>query len=168
MQKYLEIGKIVSIHGVRGEVNAQAWCDSPSVYTKLKRLYSKDGGVCYELERARPKGENMVILKLKGVDTAEAAQAMRNTVLYVDRDDLKLPKGSYFIADLIGLECVTEEGEVLGKLTDVLETGANDVYEITRGDKKFYIPAIPSVVLNTDIDGGKMTVYPMEGLFDEN
>lgn len=168
MQKYLEIAKIVSIHGVRGEMNAQAWCDSPQVITKLKRLYSKGGELCYDIERARPKGENMVILKLKDVDTPEAAQAMRNTVLYVDRGDLKLPKGSYFIADLIGLECVTENGELLGKLTDVLETGANDVYEITRNGKKFYIPAIPSVVLNTDVEGGKMTVYPMEGLFDEN
>ena len=168
MQKYLEIAKIVSIHGVRGEMNAQAWCDSPQVITKLKRLYSNGGELCYDIERARPKGENMVILKLKGVDAPETAQAMRNTVLYVDRGDLKLPKGSYFIADLIGLECVTENGELLGKLTDVLETGANDVYEITRDGKKFYIPAIPSVVLNTDVEGGKMTVYPMEGLFDEN
>ena len=168
MKKYLEICKIVSVHGVRGEMNVQAWCDSPDVLSKLKRLYSKDGETCYALERARPKGENMAILKIKGVDTPEAAQSMRNRILYVDRADLKLPKGSYFVADLIGLECVTEEGELLGKLTDVLETGANDVYEITRGEKKFYIPAIPSVVLNTDIEGGKMTVYPMEGLFDEN
>ena len=165
MEKYLQIVKITSIHGVRGECNAEPWCDSPQVLCGLKKLYSKGGAVCYDIERARPKG-NMVILKIKGVDTADAAQSMRNTVLYADRGDIKLPEGTYFIADLIGLEAVTEQDESLGRITDVLETGANDVYEITRGDKKFYIPAIPSVVLKTDIEGGKMTVFPMEGLFD--
>ena len=168
MNKYLEIGKIVSIHGVRGECNVQPWCDSPQFFCNFKTLYTKGGATAYSVERSRPKGDNMVILKIKGIDTAEAAQALRNTVLYMDRGDAKLPDGTYFIADLIGLEAVTEQGESLGKITDVLETGANDVYEITQGDRKFYIPAIPSVVLKTDIEGGKMTVFPMEGLFDEN
>lgn len=167
MEKYLEIGKIVSIHGVRGEVNVQPWCDSPQYFCTFKKLYSKRGETLHTVERSRPKG-NMVILKIKGVDTAEAAQALRNTVLYMDRDDTSLPEGTYFIADLIGLEAVTEEGERIGVITDVLETGANDVYEITNGERKYYIPAIPSVVLNTDVAGGKMTVYKMEGLFDEN
>ena len=164
----MEIGKIVSIHGVRGEVNVQPWCDSPQYFCTFKKLYSKRGETLHAVERSRPKGNNMVILKIKGVDTAEAAQALRNTVLYMDRDDASLPEGTYFIADLIGLEAVTEEGERLGVITDVLETGANDVYEITDGEKKYYIPAIPSVVLKTDVAGGKMTVFKMEGLFDEN
>lgn len=168
MKKYLETGKIVSIHGVRGEVNVQTWCDTPEDFCRLKKLYNKDGSALFTVERARPKSDTMAILKIKGVDTADGAQSLRNTVLYMDRADAHLPEGSYFIADLIGLDCVTEAGESLGRLTDVLETGANDVYEITRGDKKFYIPAIPSVVLKTDIEGGKMTIYPMEGLFDEN
>lgn len=168
MKKYLEIAKIVSVHGVRGEVNAQAWCDSPGVLCRLKKLYSKDGSVCFEVEKARPKGDSMAILKLKGTDTPEAAQKLRNTLLYADRNDMPLPKGTYFIADLIGLEAVSETGEDLGKITDVLETGANDVYEITRDGKKFYIPAVPSVIIETDIEGGKMTVFKMEGLFDED
>ena len=169
MKKYLEIAKIVSVHGIRGEVNVQAWCDSPSDLVKLKRLYSKDGSKAYDIERARPKGENMAILKIRGIETPEAAQTLRNTVLFADREDMPLPEGVYFIADLIGLEAVTEGGESLGVITDVIGgSSANDVYEITRGDKKFYIPAIPSVVLKTDVAGGKMTVYPMEGLFDEN
>lgn len=168
MDKYLEIAKIVSVHGVHGEVNAQAWCDSPKSLCRLKKLYSKDGSVCYAVERARPKGDSMAILKLRGTDTPEAAQRLRNTVLFADREDMPLPKGTYFIADLIGMDAVTEDGEQLGKITDVLETGANDVYEITKGGKKFYIPAIPSVVLKTDTGAGVMTVYKMEGLFDED
>ncbi len=166
INNYLEIAKIVSVHGIRGEVNAQAWCDSLAVLCKLKKLYNKDGSIIYEIEKSRPKSDSMAILKLKGTDTPEAAQRIRNKVLYADRNDIKLPKGTYFIADLIGIECVSEDGEALGKITDVLETGANDVYEITRDGKKFYIPAVPSVVLETDIEAGKMTVYKMEGLFD--
>ncbi len=168
MKKYLEIAKIVSVHGVHGEVNAQAWCDSPDVICRLKKLYSKDGSTVFKLRRARPKSETMVILGFEGIDTPEAAQKLRNTVLFADREDIRLPEGSWFIADLLGMECVTEEGESLGKITDVFNTGANDIYEITRGEKKFYIPAIPSVVLKTDVEAGKMTVWPMEGLFDEN
>lgn len=168
MKKYLEILKIVSIHGVKGEINAQAWCDSPSQITKLKKLYSKDGSKVYELLRARPKSDSMVIIKLRGIDSPEDAQNLRNTVLYADRDDIKLPDGSYFIQDLVGLECFSETGELLGTLSDVLSTGANDVYEITCGDKKYYIPAVPSVILNTDIAGGRMDIIKMEGLFDED
>lgn len=166
MKKYLEIAKIVSVHGVHGDMNAQAWCDSPKQLGKLKKLYSADGSREYILISARPKGESMAILKIKGVDTPEAAQALRNTVLYADRADIPLPEGSNFIADLIGMSCVTVEGEPLGTVTDVLATGANDVYEITREGKKYYIPAIPSVVVSADAEAGIMTVSPMEGLFD--
>lgn len=168
MKKYLEIAKIVSVHGIKGEVNAQAWCDSPAVLCKLKKLYSKDGSTVYPVERARPKGGEMAILKLAGTDTPEAAQALRNKILYADRSDIKLPAGSYFIADLVGLEAVDESGRSYGRITDVFGTGANDVYEITKDGKKYYIPAIPSVVLKTDVEAGKMTVFPMEGLFDED
>lgn len=168
MKKYLEIAKIVSVHGVRGEVNAQAWCDSPKILCGLKKLYSKDGAVVYTLERARPKGDETAILKLKGVDSPEAAQTLRNRILYADREDIKLESGSYFIADLIGLEVFDEAGNGYGKISDVLSTGANDVYEIEKGGKKYYIPAIPSVVLKTDIEAGRMTIFPMEGLFDED
>ncbi len=168
MKKYLEIAKIVSVHGVRGEVNAQAWCDSPSVLCKLKKLYSKDGQTLYQVERARPKNEGMAILKLQGFDTPESSQTLRNKVLYADRADIKLPEGSYFIADIIGLEAVDEKGQSYGSITDVLSTGANDVYEVTKDGNKYYIPAIPSVVLKTDVEAGKMTIFPMEGLFDED
>lgn len=168
MQKYLEIGKIVSVHGLKGEVKVQPWCDSPEYFCHFKKLYSKDGTSEYIMTRSREQG-NMVIAKIKGVDTVEAAQALRNKVLYMDRADAKLPKGSYFVVDLIGLSVFDEEGKCYGVISDVLQTGANDVYEIKADSGKlFYIPAIPSVVLSTDLEGGKMTIYPMEGLFDEN
>ena len=114
---------------------------------------------------SRPHG-NMIIAKIEGIDTPEAAQSLRNRILYMDRADATLPEGSYFVADLIGLEIYDEAGKLYGKLSDVLKTGANDVYEIKDGDKAYYIPAIPSVVLSTDIEGGKMVIWPMEGLFE--
>lgn len=168
MQKYLEIGKIVSVHGLKGEVKVQPWCDGPDYFCRFKRLYSKDGSQQYVIERSREQG-NMVLVKIKGVDTVEAAQSMRGKILFMDRKDAKLPKGSYFIADLIGLNIEDESGKSYGVLNDVLKTGANDVYEIkSENGKMYYIPAIPSVILSTDIEGGKMIIYPMEGLFDEN
>lgn len=167
MQRYLEIGQIVTTHGIKGEVKIRPWCDYPEVLCDFDTLYNKDGSKAYEIS-ARPHG-NMVIAKIKGVDTVEAAQALRNRILYMDREDVELPEGTYFVQDLIGLEVYDEAGNSFGKLTDVTSAGgANDVYELTKGDKKYYIPAIPSVVLNTDIEGGKMTIYPMEGLFDED
>lgn len=167
MQQYLEIGQIVSVHGLKGEVKVQPWCDTPADFCKFKKLYSKNGEVTYKVERSREQG-NMVILKLQGVDTVEQGQAMRNKILHVDRKDIKLPKGSYFVADLLTLEAFDEQGKSYGKLTDVIKTGANDVYELTKGEKKYYIPAIPSVILKTDIKNGQIIIYPMEGLFDED
>lgn len=122
----------------------------------------------YKAERCRAQG-NMVILKLEGVNTPEQAQLWRNKVLYMNRQDAKLPEGSYFIQDLIGLRVYDEHEKYYGAITNVLETGANDVYELKSEDGRlYYIPAIPSVVLQTDVDGGKMIIFPMEGLFDEN
>ena len=168
MQKYLETGKIVSIHGLKGEVKIQPWCDSPEYLCTFKCLYSKSGDRVYEIERIRPQG-NMVIAKLKGIDTPEQAQALRGRILYIDRDDADLPEGSYFVADLIGLEVRDESGRSYGVISDVLQTGANDVYEIKSNDGKlYYIPAIPSVILSTDIQDRIMVIYPMEGLFDED
>lgn len=168
MQKYLETGKIVSIHGLKGEVKIQPWCDSPEYLCTFKCLYSKSGDRVYEIERIRPQG-NMVIAKLKGIDTPEQAQALRGRILYIDRDDADLPEGSYFVADLIGLEVRDESGRSYGVISDVLQTGANDVYEIKSNDGKlYYIPAIPSVIISTDIQDGIMVIYPMEGLLDED
>lgn len=164
MVKYLEIGQIVSTHGIKGEVKIHPWCDTPDYMSKFKKLYNKDGSRVYKIA-CRPHG-NMVIAKIDGVDAVEDAQALKNRILYMDRNDVKLPKGSYFVADLIGLEIFDEEGNSFGFLTDVMKTGANDVYEIKKDGKAFYIPAIPSVVLKTDIENGEMIIFPMEGLFE--
>ena len=165
-KQFLEIGKIVNTHGVRGDVKVQPWCDSPDFLCEFDTLYYKSG-TPVEVERSRPQ-KNIVVMKIKGTDTVEEAQKLRNRVLYIDRDDVELEAGCYFIQDLIGLRVEdNDNGKVYGVITDVSETGANDVYHIKAEDgKMYYIPAIPSVIAKTDIENGVMKITPLEGLFD--
>lgn len=166
MKKFLEIGKIVSVFGIKGEVKVQPWCDSPDFLCEFDRLFRKSGDIV-EIEHSRVQ-KNIVVMKIKGVDTVEDAQKMRNHVLYMDRDDVELEEGCYFIQDLIGLRVTDwETNEEYGKITDVSQTGANDVYHIESAEGKVYlVPAIPEVVLSTDLEAGQMVIKPLEGLFE--
>lgn len=169
-KQYLEIGKIVATHGIMGEVRVQPWCDDPALLEELDTLY-------YDARGRQPLKvlngrvhKNVVILKIDGVTTVEAAQLLRNRILYVDRAMLELEEGSYFIQDLIGLRVydADEPARCYGSITDVLPTGANDVYEITdEGGVKRLIPAIPQVVLETDVDAERMVIRPLKGLFED-
>lgn len=169
MKKYLEIGKIVSVHGLKGDVKVEPWCNEPEFICEFDKLYSKDGKKEYEIERSRVQ-KNMVIMKIKGIDSVEDGQAIRNKILYMDRDDVELEKGYYFFQDLIGLTVIdTDSQKVYGKIADVFQTGANDVYHIKSDDgKSYYIPAIPDVIDKVDLNDGKMYITPLEGLFDED
>lgn len=166
MNKYLETGKIVSVFGLKGEVKVQPWCDSPDFLCEFDTLYYKSG-TPVEIEHSRT-AKNLVIIKIKGVDTVEEAQKLRNRILYLDRDDIELDEGCYFIQDLIGLKVIdSESGKEYGTLTEVSETGANDVYHVKNDDGQiYYIPAIPQVIAETDIENGIMKITPLEGLFD--
>ena len=169
-KQFLEIGKIVSTHGVMGEVRVQPWCDDAELLAESETLFFDDKG----RKRVRVLNgrvhKNIVILKLEGTDSMEAAQMLRNRVLYIDREELELPEGSYFIQDLIGLEVLNADvpEKSYGKLSEVFPTGANDVYEVTddSGNKRL-IPAIPDVIIKTDIEGGNMLIRPLKGLFDD-
>jgi len=165
-KKYLETGQIVSTHGIRGEVRVNPWCDTPDFLAKLKTLYFDEGRTALKVN-SRPH-KNIVIMKIEGVDTVEAAAALRGRILYLDRDDVKLPEGAHFIQDLIGLKVVdADTGEEYGTLTDVSPTGANDVYHIKTPKGEVLIPAVPQVVKETDIDGGVMRILPIKGMFDD-
>jgi len=166
MEKYLKGGKIVTTHGIRGEVKVQPWTDTPDVFCDLKKVYINKGATAIDVENAR-EHKNMLIIKLKGTDTVEAAQKMVNTILYIDRSDIKLEEGAYFIQDIIGLEVVdVDNGKHYGKVTDVTSTGANDVFHITLENKTYLIPNIKSVVIDIDVEGGKITIRPLEGLLE--
>ena len=165
-KEFLEAGKIVTTHGIRGEVKIMPYTDSPELLAEFDRLFMGKDRTEVIIERSRVF-KNTVIAKIEGVDTPEAAEKLRNKVLYMHRDDLELDDDTYFIQDLIGLEVKDADTEqVYGRIADVMQTGANDVYVIKGEDREYLVPAIADVVVSTDVDGGVMTIRPLDGLFD--
>ncbi len=167
-QIFLEAGEIVGTHGVRGEVRVRPECDSPELFSTLRTVYFDAAGTRSARMKARPH-KNVALAKLDGVDTVEAAAALRGTMLYLNRRDLKLEKGRYFICDLIGAQVVDcDTTAVYGECTDVTHTGSNDVYHLKTVDgKEVLIPAIPDVVREVDVEKGIIRIFPMLGLFDD-
>ena len=167
---YLEVGKIVSTHGIKGEVRVDPWCDGPAFLKQFKTLYyDKNGARPVAVKACRPHS-NIAILKLEGVDTVEAAAALRNKVLFMARADASLPDNHFFIQDLIGCRvCDADAPEKqYGVLTDVSTTGANDVWHVTDDSgKEYLLPAIPPVVIDTDIDAERILIRPLKGIFDD-
>lgn len=168
-KQFLEIGKIVAVHGIRGEVRVQYYCDSAEVLCDFETLYLDKGKTELTVERAYPH-KNIVVMKLEGIDKIEQAQPLVGKILYLNRDDAELEEGLYFIQDIIGLTVRdADSGEVYGKITDVYQNGASDVYSIRKDDgRELMFPCIDEVVISTDIDAGEMIIRPLPGLFDED
>lgn len=165
--KFLEIGRIVAVQGLKGEVRVEPWCDSVEFFCGFELLYFDKGETPVKLEKSRPH-KNIAVIKISGIDTPEAAAALRGKILYMDRSEIKLDEGSYFVQDLIGLSVLdADTGAEYGELVDVSETGANDVYHIKKDGIVYLIPAIPDVIISTDITEGRMIIRPLKGLFDD-
>ncbi len=163
----IEIGQVVNTHGVRGEIKLNPWTDFLEDLLEVETFYYQEKGqtVPLEVEKIRIH-KNCAIIKAAGVDTMSEAEAFRGRTLFVEREE-ELPDGRYYIADLIGLKVLTEEGE-FGVITDVFQTGANDVYEVRReGASKAYLPAIRQVVLDINVAEGFVKVQIPEGLLDD-
>lgn len=170
MENLLEIGKIVNTHGLRGEVKVVPWTDSPDDFLNLDCVYIKNKTEYEKLTISGVKFQkNNVIVKFKEYNDINEILKYKNTILYAHRDDLgELPEGVYYIVDLIGLDVYTEVDEYIGKISDVFNAGASDIYEVKReGKKNLLLPVIDEVVKNVDIKGGRVTVNIMEGLDDE-
>ena len=165
----LEVGKIVNTHGLRGEVKVVPWTDYTEVFEDIDFVYVKKKS---EYERLDVKGikyqKNNLIVRFSQITDINMAEKYKNQVIYAEREILgELPEGVYYIADLIGLDIVTEDGEKIGTVSDVFNTGSNDIYEVKReGKKNLLLPVIDDVVLNIDVEGGKITVRMMDGLED--
>ena len=166
-KQFLEAGKIVRTHGVRGELVLECWADSPEFLAGLKHLYFDGGSRDAGLVSSRVH-KGRVLLKLQGVDTVEQGDALRGKVLYLDRDDVELPEGRYFLQDLIGLKAVDgNTGREYGVLQEVLPTGANDVYVITIADRReILVPAIKDCILSVDPEAGRMEIHLLPGLME--
>lgn len=170
MKQYLETAKIVATHGIRGEMRCQYYCDSAELLCEFEELYlDKNGEKPVEINRAYPH-KNVVIMKFEGIDTVEAAQKLVGKTLYMNRDDLELPDGVYYIQDIIGLVVKDiDSGEVYGKISDVYQNGATDVYSIKKENgAELMFPCIDEVVKKIDLGAGEMLIKPLEGLFDED
>lgn len=164
-QKYLEIGKVTGTHALMGEVRVHPWADSPEFLCQFKTLYlDKEGGWAIKVERARPH-KNMAIVKFENINDVPSGMSLKDAILYVDRDDVNLPEGSFFIADLMGLEVRdAANGAVLGKIADVLDMPASNVYVVRGGEREFMIPAVDAFVVETNVTDGYIRVNMIEGL----
>lgn len=171
MEDLLQVGVITTTHGVRGEVKVFPTTDDPARFKKLKNVILDTGREKIDLEVAGVKFfKNMVILKFKGIDDINDVEKYRKKSLYVTRENaIKLKKNEYFIADLIGLKVESDEGEDLGILSDVLQTGANDVYVLSKeGEDDILLPAIKECVKEVDIENGVILVHLLPGLREAN
>ena len=169
MEQFLRVGVISSTHGIRGEVKVYPTTDDPERFLDLDEVILDTGREHKILEIEGVKFfKNQVILKFKGYDNINDIEKYLKKDLLVDREHaVELGENENFIADLIDMEVVTDEGKVLGTLTDVIETGANDVYAVkTPEGKEILLPAIRDCILDVNVDEKRMTVLVMEGLLD--
>ena len=187
MEDFLRVGVVTTTHGVRGEVKVYPTTDDPKRFLDLEKVFVEEAALpsagnavkagshaappVIRTERAIESVrffKNLVILKLSGIDDMDRAAKLRGAELYVSRADaVPLEEGEYYIADLLGMEVLSDEGEVLGHVKDVLETGANDVYIVQQPKgKPLLLPAIPDCVLEIDVEAGRMRVHLMEGLLE--
>ncbi|MEQ2388913.1 ribosome maturation factor RimM [Waltera intestinalis] len=169
MEDLLQVGIITSTHGVRGEVKVYPTTDDPRRFRRLKEVVLDTGREKLNLEIEGVKFfKQFVILKFKGLDNINDIEKYRQKSLYVTRKNaVRLQRDEYFIADLIGLKVQDEDGTELGTVKDVIETGANDVYEVEMEDgRSLLLPAIKQCILNVDVENGMMQVHVLEGLLD--
>lgn len=168
LKEYLEIGEIVALHGIKGDMRLYPWCD-PGDVERAARVYLDEKGA-EELRAIYIKPhKNVYLVKLKGIDSAEEARKFIGKVLYMKRNDIPVKKGEYFIQDIIGLRVTGSADEHdYGTVTDVAATGANDIYCVEHENKKeTWIPAIPQVIDKVDLENGRLYITPLEGLFDD-
>lgn len=166
---FLEVGKIINTHGLRGEVKIVTWTDSPEVFEELKFCIAKMRGVETRLDIKNIKYQkNNIIVAFSQLTSIEEAEKLKNATLLVPREELgELPEGVYYIADLIGCEVFDKNGKI-GDLVDVFGTGSNDVYDIKReGKKNLLVPIIDGVLQSVDIENKKIIIEIPKGLEDE-
>ena len=159
-QPFIEAGRVVNTHGVRGEVKVEVWLDSPAFMRRFK-TWTLDGR-SYKVLSARPQ-KDFLLARLEGVADVNAAMALQGRTVRVDRAEAKLPEGSFFLQDILGARVQTETGEPVGILEDILETPANRVY-VVKGETEHLIPAVPEFILATDPEAGLITVRLIGGM----
>ena len=168
-KQFIETGKIVGTHGIKGEIRVQPWSDSPEFLLEFKCFYLDENGCSKINIKSSRVHKNIVLMTIDGVESIEEAEKYRNKIIYMDRKDATLPEGSHFIEDLIDCEVFdSETGDKLGTLCDVSKTGANDVWHIKdEKGREYLVPAIPDVVDSVDVVSERIIITPLKGIFDD-
>ena len=159
-QRYIEAGRIVNTHGVQGEVKIEVWLDSPAFMRRFKTLYIDGEGRAVLSAKVQ---KNFLLVKLEGTEDVNAAMRLKGRIVTIDRADARLPKGAFFLQDILGAQVVDEQGNTVGTLTDILETPASRIY-VVKGETEHLIPVVPEFVMSTDAEAGVITVRLIEGM----
>ena len=157
---FIEAGRIVNTHGVAGEVKIEVWLDSPQLLRRCGRVFL-DGEEKKLLSGKVQK--SFLIAKLEGVEDLNAAMRLKGRTVQIAREDARLPRGAYFIQDILGASVVDEQGKEIGKLVDVLERPASNIY-VVQGETEHLIPAVPEFIRSIDAEAGVVTVHLIEGM----
>ncbi|MBQ7895791.1 MAG: 16S rRNA processing protein RimM [Oscillospiraceae bacterium] len=159
-KEFIEAGRIVNTHGIAGEVKIEVWLDSPEFMKKFKRIYVQQKEMKVLSGRVH---KGFLIAKLEGVEDVNTAMTFKGKDVYINRTDAKLPKGAFFLQDIIGAKVVDDSGNEVGILKDIMETPASNIY-VVKGETEHLIPAVPEFILKTDIEEGIITVHLIEGM----
>lgn len=163
--EYLQVGKISNVHGLNGEVKVIPLTDDIKRFGELEGVYMGMDKDYFEIDKVSyQKGQ--AIIKFKGISSLAEAEDKINSFLWVKTEEAKRPEGAYFLFEIIGLEVYDVSGNYVGKVKDVLQPGANDVYVVKNGESEYLIPGIKEIVVNIDLDEKKMTIDPLEGMIE--
>ena len=166
-KRYIEGGKIINTHGCHGGLKLESWCDSPEILASFERIFIKKAGAYAEFKVKKSAiFKQFVLFDLAGVADMDAALALKNTVVYADRDDFELEEGDYFIADIIGCDVIdADNGTVYGKFSEVVNRGASDIYVVKTEKGEAMIPAVDEFIDRVEV-GKAVYVRPISGMFD--
>lgn len=169
MKQFLEIGKLVNTHGIRGEMKLEMWCDDIEYLKQFKTLYlDENGRNSLRLVSVRPQ-KNHAIVKFAEIPSIDEAEKLKNSIVYCNRDDAEIDEDANYIQDLIGCFVLdAENGEDYGRVSDVVNYGASDILDVVKDKKHSYIPVIPDIVKEIDTENEIIKIVPMKGLFDED
>lgn len=161
----IEVMKIINTHGVKGEMKALYYAESPQFFKKVQYVYDKKENK-YHITAVR-EHKGALLVSIEGIEDMTAAEGMKNVSLFAKREDFpSLPKGEYYLIDLIGLTAETVDGERIGEVVDIVEKAAQDLIVIKKGEKEILIPRCDAFVDRVDLEEGKIYITPIEGLIE--
>jgi 16S rRNA processing protein RimM len=164
-KQFLEVGEVVAVHGLRGDMRLYPWCDPGDIERSMRMYTDENGEQEYRVSYAKPH-KNVYLVKFKGIDNPEEARKFIGKVLYMNRNDIPVKKGEYFIQDIIGLKVIdNDNGKVYGTVKEIINRGASDIYVIKTENGECMIPAVDKFIASIDLEEG-MKVTPIEGMFD--